>query len=309
MDNFDSDKPLVSIVMNCRNGKEYLRQALESIFTQSYKNWEIIFWDNASTDGSGDIAKSYRTRLKYFRNEQDLPLGEVRNLALRHARGKYLAFLDCDDMWLEKKIERQVDLLERNRGVDFVYSNYFRQRIPGNKKLVLTLKRKQPEGDVFGRFLINYPAGLLTVMLRIEAIKNANAEFDRNLGLSEEFDFFMHILFRSKAAYINEPLAIYRMHPNMISRKLLQRHPYEMQYTLNKLKQLDPSIEQHYTSEIKYYEAKLGYWGAKVEMENNNRSAAREKLKPFKFMDIKFFILYILTYLPVPFWRWLHRYK
>lgn len=304
-----NNNPLVSIIVNCRNSQTYLRECLDSIYAQSYTNWEIIFWDNASTDDSAVIAISYGEKMRYFKSFEPLTLGKARNMALAEVRGKYLAFLDCDDKWLTNKLDIQVDLLERNKEFDFVYGNYYRQVTSKTKKLVLTLRGKQPEGNVFGAFLINYPAGLLTVMLRIEAIKRVKAGFDEHLELSEEFDFFMHILLKSKALYINEPLAVYRIHPDMSSRKLLQRHPFEMQYTLDKLKQLDVSIPQKFPSEIKYYEAKLGYWFAKVEMEKHNQSAAREKLKPYKFVDIKFLILYILTYFPAPLWRWLHRYK
>lgn len=310
MSNSVDDYPLVSIIINCRNSQEYLREAIDSIFAQTYTHWEIIFWDNLSTDGSAAIAKSYDSRkLRYFKSEQNLTLGKARNLALAEVKGRYLSFLDCDDKWFADKLGIQVDLLERNKEFDFVYGNYYRQRTPKAKKLLLTLRGKQPEGNVFGPFLINYPAGLLTVMLRVEAIKRVNAEFDERLELSEEFDFFMRILFRSKALYINKPLAVYRIHPNMSSLKLCQKHPFEMQYTLNKLKQLDVSIQQKYPSEIKYYEAKLGYWFAKVEMDKNNQVSARRELVPFKFVDKKFFIFYLLTFLPTIVWKSLHRYK
>jgi glycosyltransferase involved in cell wall biosynthesis len=309
MSNVTDNNPLVSIIMNCRNGQEYLREAIDSIFAQSYINWEIIFWDNDSTDESPAIARSYGEKLRYFKSGQPLSLGKARNMALAEARGRYIAFLDCDDKWLVNKLDVQVDLLGKNQEFDFVYSNYYRQIASKANKLVLTLKGKQPEGDVFGQFLINYPAGLLTVMLRREAIKRMNAEFDEYLELSEEFDFFMRILLRSKALYINQPLAVYRIHPNMSSRKLIERHPFEMQYIFDKLKKLDTSIQEKYSSEFKYYQAKLGYWFAKAEMEKHGQKAARGELEDFKFVDFKFFSLYVLTYLPVFLWRWLHRYK
>ena len=97
--------PLVSVIMNCFNGEKYLRQAIDSIYTQSYKNWEIIFWDNASTDSSSLIAKGYDDRLKYFHTQKTTPLGLARNLALVKANGKYVSFLDCDDEYLPEKKE------------------------------------------------------------------------------------------------------------------------------------------------------------------------------------------------------------
>ena len=87
----------VSIIMNCFNGEEFLVEAIDSVFNQTYTDWEIIFFDNASTDGSREIAKSYGSKLKYFRINKTVPLGEARNKAITNASGKYLAFLDCDE--------------------------------------------------------------------------------------------------------------------------------------------------------------------------------------------------------------------
>jgi hypothetical protein len=140
-------------------------------------------------------------------------------------------------------------------------------------------------------------------------IKRMESKFDDQFEVSEEFDFFMRILFKSKAIYIDEPLAIYRIHENMSSQKLLYKYPIEAGIILDKLKKMDDSVQQKYAPQIKYFEAKLGYWGAKVDMERCNLKAARLKLAPYKFVDIKFFILYFLTYFPSALWKWVHRYK
>ena len=72
----NKDFPLVSIAMNCYNSDEYLQEAIDSVYAQSYSNWEIIFWDNASTDGSVNIVKSYDGRIKYYLVPKITPLGE-----------------------------------------------------------------------------------------------------------------------------------------------------------------------------------------------------------------------------------------
>ena len=79
----ESQTPLVSIIMNCYNGAKFLEEAIDSIYTQTYSNWEIVFWDNASTDDSASIAKSYDDRLKYHLALETTPLGEARDLALK----------------------------------------------------------------------------------------------------------------------------------------------------------------------------------------------------------------------------------
>ena len=107
-----SDLTLVSIVMNCYNSDKYLKEAIDSIYAQSFDNWEIIFWDNGSTDNSASIAKSYDDRLKYFFVENTTPLGEARSLALKEAKGDYVSFLDCDDVYLPDKISIQLNEMQ-----------------------------------------------------------------------------------------------------------------------------------------------------------------------------------------------------
>ncbi len=90
----------VSIIINCFNGEKYLKQTLDSILGQEYKNWELIFWDNKSTDSSPVILKTYNDeRIKYFLATEHTSLYTARNLAAEKATGDFLAFLDCDDWW------------------------------------------------------------------------------------------------------------------------------------------------------------------------------------------------------------------
>jgi len=93
--------------MNAFNGEKYLREALDSVLKQSYANWELIFWDNQSTDKSSEIFLSYDDdRLKYFYAPSHTPLYEARNYAVEKSEGEFLAFLDVDDWWLPTKLEQ-----------------------------------------------------------------------------------------------------------------------------------------------------------------------------------------------------------
>ena len=88
-------KNLVSIIMNCHNGGKFLEQSVNSIISQTYKNWELIFWDNKSTDSSPVILKTYNDeRIKYFLATEHTSLYTARNLAAEKATGDFLAFLD-----------------------------------------------------------------------------------------------------------------------------------------------------------------------------------------------------------------------
>ncbi len=93
-----NEQALISVVMNCYNGERFLRQAIESVIGQGWKNWELIFWDNQSTDRSAEIFRSYHDpRLKYFCARKHTFLSEARSLALKKASGDFYAFLDVDD--------------------------------------------------------------------------------------------------------------------------------------------------------------------------------------------------------------------
>ena len=99
---------LISIIMNCYNGEQFLRKSIESVLSQTYKNWELIFWDNRSKDDSAKIFKSHNDkRFKYFMADEHTSLYKARNLAINKSAGEFISFLDTDDVWDEKKIELQ----------------------------------------------------------------------------------------------------------------------------------------------------------------------------------------------------------
>ena len=136
----NSKKPLVSIIMNCYNGEKYLKQSIKSIINQTYKNWELIFWDNCSTDNSKKITKKFKdNRIYYFKSKQFVNLYEARNLALKKCKGKYISFLDTDDKWKPNKLYNQISFFKKNKNIKMLYSNYIVQ-----KKTLIMLCTKTP---------------------------------------------------------------------------------------------------------------------------------------------------------------------
>ena len=110
MQNNTKNYPLVSVIMNCYNGETYLADAVNSILSQTYKNFEVIFWDNQSNDNSAFIYKGFKDkRLKYYYAKKYTSLYQARNLAIKKARGKLIAFLDTDDTWLKDKLSSQIE--------------------------------------------------------------------------------------------------------------------------------------------------------------------------------------------------------
>jgi len=145
------EEPLVSVVINCYNGEKYLKEAIDSVYEQTYQNWEIIFWDNASTDQTAEIVKLYDNKLRYFRSKKTTVLGKARVEATKEAVGEYIAFLDSDDLWLHDKLEKQVALfVNTDADIGFIY---------GRTKVIFDDDNKGgfifkegdilPEGDIF----------------------------------------------------------------------------------------------------------------------------------------------------------------
>ena len=108
----------VSVIMPCYNGESYLAEAIESVVAQSYKNWELIIWDDASNDSSFAVAKSYSQKfpqIKVYQGTSNQGISEVRNQAIARSQGEFIALLDCDDVWEKTKLEKQIKfMIEKN---------------------------------------------------------------------------------------------------------------------------------------------------------------------------------------------------
>jgi glycosyltransferase involved in cell wall biosynthesis len=297
------NKPFVSIIMNCYDSATYLKEAIESVIQQTYDNWEIVFWDNQSTDASAEIARSFQDeRIKIYFAEEHTGLGKARNLALHKCKGDYVTFLDCDDIWMPYKLERQVQLFETRPHVDFIHGNYY--LLDEEKKSTdLIFKIEQPEGDIFGHLLHDYRIGILTVMIRKSVLNNMETLFDLNLILTEDYELFMRILYSSKAAYIHDPLAYYRVHSDMSSYVYRNKWVEEYRYVNKRFKTLDK--ENRYSKEIFLKEKQITVAEAAINMAEGRLRKARSVLSPFKFENMKYFVIYLATFLPVSVWLFL----
>ena len=154
---------LISIVINCHNGGQFLEECLNSIFNQTYQNWEIIFLDNVSNDNSIEILSKFSDkRIRYYKTDRLEDLYKARNLAVEKCNGKYVSFLDTDDMWSPEKLEKQINFLERNQKFKVVFSNYY--FLKDNIKEIKH-KKNLPTGLITQELLNNYSIGILTVLL------------------------------------------------------------------------------------------------------------------------------------------------
>ena len=202
------NQPLVSILMNCYNSDTYLRQAIDSVYAQTYDNWEIIFWDNVSTDQSANIAKSYDDKVKYFRGNETIPLYAARNKAIEQCQGDYVAFLDCDDLWTPDKLAKQIACFETT-DVDLVYTSFKHIDING-----LVIKDAHVKNRVSVRsvdLIKNYNIGVLTAMVKRSVFHAHGFQFSEALNFAGDFCLFHILATKFNVRSMSDYTAFYRV--------------------------------------------------------------------------------------------------
>ncbi len=260
------NKPKVSIIMNCFNGEKFLSESLNSVLKQTYKNWELIFWDNLSTDKSKKIIKSFDDkRIKYFYSDKFLNLYKARNSAIKKCTGKYILFLDTDDTWVKNKIEKQVDFLEKNQDFKIVYSNYYINN-EIKKKITIRSKKLLPYGHITKNLLRDYKLGILTVCLKKSIFDKFS--FNNDYNIIGDFDFFINLSLKEKIGCIQLPLAHYRIHDDNYSDRQMKFYIKELSNWLknHKFLEKDHNLSLFYQRiyifklNVKYYLKKFKFF-------------------------------------------------
>ena len=201
---------LISIIINCYNGEKFLKKTLESIINQEYENWEVIFWDNQSSDNSRKIFNLFSDdRLKYFYAEEHTTLYKARNLACEHASGEFIAFVDCDDWWETNFLEIRKDFF-LSKKYDFSYSNCMHYFQKTNKFEILTNK-KLKSGQIFDFLSKKYLVKISCFIIRKSVFEKEN-KFNENYNTVGDFEYVMRISEKYFGLAIQEPLATIRFH-------------------------------------------------------------------------------------------------
>jgi glycosyltransferase involved in cell wall biosynthesis len=216
--------PLVSVIVNIRNGATFLREALDSVMAQTFTDWELIAWDDCSTDDSACIVAGYKdSRVRYFLSPEETPLGKARDNAIRQAQGAWLAFLDQDDLWTATKLEKQMAMA--SDGVGIIY---------GRALLVWANGRKRdydqahefmplPEGDIFAElFRSACFIAMSSAVLRRSAVEEIGGIPDA-IELTPDYYFYAAIAQHYAARAVQEVVCQYRVHPGSMTRSNRRR--------------------------------------------------------------------------------------
>lgn len=210
--------PLVSIITPLYNSSAFIKQTIDSVLAQSYPHWEMIIVDDKSKDDSVQLIKQYikdDPRIQLICLAHNHGAAEARNIAIKRAKGEYIAFLDSDDLWLPTKLEEQVTFMKK-RNISFSFTSYSLISEEGDH---MGIEVTAPEIVDYKYLIGNTIIGCLTVMLDREKIK----QIEMPAIQPEDTALWLLLLKQGHQAYgLQKVLSNYRIVSNSTSRNKLK---------------------------------------------------------------------------------------
>ena len=272
----------ISVYITSYNQKEFLIQAIESVLDQTLKPFEIIIVDDCSHDGSKDVIEHYVSRfpdlIKPIYHERNTGVSQTRNDALAAVRGDYVTFVDGDDRFLPTKLEREADVIRKNRDADMVFSNYYSVNENGQRIWRWIENEKPPEGDIFIQtFIRDFPKNIhfRNELVNYKSWKHVGF-YDLKLRIYEDYDMKIRLTKNLRATYQNEPVIEYRRHQKGLSNMHPAEHFNALNYIYHKnynlLNNLNEDSRKYILKKWNKHYAKLMRLAAIKEIENNPNS-------------------------------------
>ena len=201
--------PKVSVVMPVYNGEKFVAAAIESVLSQSYTDFELIIINDGSKDSSATIIESYDDpRIVYVANPENAGLAKVRNKGLRIVRGEYIAWLDCDDISLPYRLEKQVRLLDANPNIGLCGTWV---KTIGNHAGDIWRYPSEPE-FLRARMLFDDPVATSSVMMRAACLQGLKTHFDLDYPPAEDYELWERVSRAWGVTNVPEVLTLYRVH-------------------------------------------------------------------------------------------------
>jgi teichuronic acid biosynthesis glycosyltransferase TuaG len=212
--------PLVSIIIPTYNRTDYLDLTIQSVLSQTYHNIEIIVVDDGTPNNNNEVLCKKTNKVKYIKIENSGGPAKPRNVGIREAKGKYIAFVDDDDLWLPTKLEKQVIVLENNPDFGLVHGCCEVIDENGIKKNEIIGRPGSfdvKHGDVSMRMMGNWTLMMPSPLIRKEVLETVGFFNEQMPSAGEDTEFWTRCSFATQFYYIDEPLAQYRVHSSNIS--------------------------------------------------------------------------------------------
>ncbi len=202
------NKPTVSIVIPTYNRRKLIGRSIKSVLDQTYRDFELIIVDDASTDNTEEIVSSFNDeRIRYVRHEENKGEAAARNTGVKAARGDYIAYQDSDDEWFPEKLARQIELLEdASPGVGVIYTAFWKTGNHGRTYIPFSWV-SQKDGDIHKELLKGNFIGSPVVLIKKECFSNVGL-FDERLRNLVDWDMWLRISKRYHFRCVDEPLVV-----------------------------------------------------------------------------------------------------
>ncbi len=216
----DDEQPLVSVIIPTYNREKYIKDAVESVLNQTYKNIEVIVVDDGSTDNTQDVIKEIiekDDRVKYIYQENQ-GSGSARNRGIQEANGEFIAFLDSDDAYLPYAVERIVYLFKTQpENVKLVYGDFINIVDGKDEKIYREIVEPKPKPILFQQFLIGNPL-LPTIVMVKKDVFDETGLFDNSYKIAQDYDLWVRLILKYDIAKLNLPVSTYRIHEEQITK-------------------------------------------------------------------------------------------
>lgn len=237
-------RPRVSVMMPAFNAERFLTDAIASAVAQRFTSWELLVVDDGSVDRTAAIVRALTDpRVRLIQQPSNRGEAAARNLALRHSRGEFVAFLDADDLWLDDHLSTTVTYLDTHPGDAAVYTDGFYINEDGRRIRTLSTRRRQPAvGRIFdevvrGSDMVSPP---VCVVLRADLIRRRGLQFDEDIVIGPDWDFFLRFSESGRFGRLDAVTCLYRVHrSNITVRTGLQRRSLELAKCRTKAAHLD----------------------------------------------------------------------
>ncbi len=279
--------PRVSINLCCYNSEPFIERTLQSIFAQTYTDWELVIVNDGSTDATGAIIRRHLSEgwPIIYHEQPNQGVAEAHNQAFRLSSGEHIAFIDHDDLWLPQKLERQVPLFDADPDVGLVFSDCV--NVLDDGYAFRRFQKCAPSaGDVFRKLLGQYFLTTTTIVIRRAVVTETGERFDPQFRVLPDAEFFLRVAFHWKLAFVNESLARVHMHRRSTSYVGRDRMPIEMRAILEKQRSLHPHFDDDYAQEIQRLQFGLARGEARLAWAAGQRSRALELVRPYSLRSL-----------------------
>lgn len=206
--------------MNCFNGEQFIGEAIDSVLAQSFEDFELVVWDNISTDRSRQIVAAYQDpRIVLIDAPAHTTLAQARKLAFPYLRGEWIGILDVDDLWRPDKLEKQMALARQNPECGFVYcrTGVLQEADQPEPDMVFTRAMDElPDGNIYRRLLRGNFIAIASLLIQRRCLA-ASGGFSGDYPIMEDYYVTLNLARKYPVAAVQEVLCDYRVHGNNAS--------------------------------------------------------------------------------------------